>query len=68
MMVYLIWLQANLLWAVRCAIDLEKAMVSFERVKKITEIPQEAFDKGVKPNFAFPNPATIEFDNYRLRY
>mmetsp|Transcript_40975 Transcript_40975/g.47108 ORF Transcript_40975/g.47108 Transcript_40975/m.47108 type:complete len:198 (-) Transcript_40975:275-868(-) len=66
-MIYLLSLQANILWFFRIASDIEGGMVSYDRCNMILAIPQEAFgDYSKPPNW--PSEGKIVFDKLCLRY
>eukprot|EP00345_Euplotes_harpa_P014311 CAMPEP_0168352156 /NCGR_PEP_ID=MMETSP0213-20121227/22369_1 /TAXON_ID=151035 /ORGANISM="Euplotes harpa, Strain FSP1.4" /LENGTH=926 /DNA_ID=CAMNT_0008363285 /DNA_START=845 /DNA_END=3626 /DNA_ORIENTATION=+ len=67
LMIYLLSLQANILWFFRIASDIEGGMVSYDRCNMILAIPQEAFgDYSKPPNW--PSEGKIVFDKLCLRY
>ncbi|CAI2361005.1 unnamed protein product [Moneuplotes crassus] len=68
LLIYLLMLQANVLWFFRIASEMEGAMVSYDRCDQILKIPQEAFNTHPLPPSSWPTNGKIVFDNICLRY
>jgi ATP-binding cassette, subfamily C (CFTR/MRP), member 1 len=70
MLVYSLSVTQTLNWMVRQSCEIETNIVSVERLKEYTEVPQEA--PAVIPNntppSAWPNQGEIAFKNYAARY
>lgn len=68
LLIYLLSLQANILWFFRIASELEGGMVSYDRCDKILQIPQENFATHPLPPSNWPTQGRISFQNLNLRY
>lgn len=68
LLIYLLTLQANILWFFRIASEVEGGMVSYDRCDQILHIPQEEFGKYPKPDPRWPQEGKIEFVDVCLRY
>ncbi|XP_046664345.1 multidrug resistance-associated protein 1-like [Homalodisca vitripennis] len=66
---YALQLTTVLNFAVRTTSDLEAGIVSVERIKEYTEIPQEAaWEVHPKPHPGWPSQGTVQFKDYQVRY
>jgi len=63
LLIYLLTLQANILWFFRIASEVEGGMVSYDRCDQILHIPQEEFGMHSKPRASWPEEGKIEFKN-----
>ena len=68
LLLYLIWVQQNILWMTWNCINLEKGMVSFEWLQKVMEIQTEKFGQGNVIHSFWPKEGAVEFKNYMLKY
>ncbi|XP_055327526.1 multidrug resistance-associated protein 1-like isoform X2 [Paramacrobiotus metropolitanus] len=57
-------------WLLWVSSEMESNIVSVERIKEYTEVPQEAqwINTGVRPSPGWPQAGHVEFKNYQTRY
>ncbi|OQV17409.1 Multidrug resistance-associated protein 1 [Hypsibius exemplaris] len=67
---YALTMTQTLNWLVRINGELETSIVSVERIKEYTEVPQEAdwIIPESRPEKSWPQRGEIKFDNYQTRY
>ncbi|KAG8290815.1 Canalicular multispecific organic anion transporter 1 [Homalodisca vitripennis] len=66
---YVLQITGMLNYAVRMATDVETNIVSVERIKEYTEIPQEgAWEVQPRPDPKWPVHGTVEFKDFQVRY
>ena len=66
---YVLSIQMDIYFLVRRAADLEKSLVSVERIKEYQETPQEAMRETPNdPDQSWPEYGNIKFDHYSTRY
>jgi ABC-type multidrug transport system fused ATPase/permease subunit len=70
MLVYALSVTQTLNWMVRQSCEIETNIVSVERIKEYTEIPQEApaIVPHQTPTAEWPSQGSITFQNYAARY
>ena len=66
---YALTCQIDIYMLVRFTADLEKSIVSVERIKEYQETPQEAAtETNFDPDFTWPSQGMIKFESYSARY
>ena len=66
---YALTCQIDIYMLVRFTADLEKSIVSVERIKEYQETPQEAAtESNFDPDFTWPSQGIIKFESFSARY